>query len=79
MSMGSLRPQPVSLTEPPDEAAWHLCREQYEASGDFEEDARDWVGSCEDLDDDQIATIREWYGDSKECQTRIEDHLAGEA
>lgn len=76
--MPPLRPEPVSLTEPPDEAAWHLCAEQYELSGDMESDALDWISDA-DLDDDQLATVRDWYRDSKQWETKVEDRLAGEA
>ena len=68
----------MATLEPPDDAAWHLAADHYETSGDMDEDAQDWAGDV-DLDDDQMATIRDWYRQSSKFSTAIDDRLAGEA
>ena len=68
----------MATLEPPDDAAWHLAADHYETSGDMDEDALDWASDA-DLDDDQMATIRDWFRQSSKFATAIDDRLAGEA
>ena len=68
----------MATLEPPDDAAWHLAADHYETSGDMDEDALDWLSDA-DCDDDQWATIRDWYRQSAKFATAIDDRLAGEA
>ena len=68
----------MATLEPPDDAAWHLAADHYETSGDMDEDACDWLSDAA-LDDDQMATILEWFRQSAKFATAIDDRMAGEA